>query len=279
MEEACTQPATQPVTRKEGFNSMLSEQDESDIICILLPTSPAAHEAVELTANAAPQHILQNHSISHIYEAPDEDMEATEDIRPDEDFDQENTQLPDPSPSKWDGLTKDIALRFSSKVHNLGLGFTFGRTPARCDLLLTNHDTYMISGRHFRIFMMHNGSLMIEDTSTNGTIVDDMVLHGPKGDSSDPNRQSKHTLCNGETIELPLGGNQRGQSIRFSVKMPVRSELAGQKYLQNCGAYIKCVEQAERQHGFLAQAARDGNAPLVPPVSYRAPTTYRCHRI
>ena len=260
MEEKCTQPATQPVARKEGFNSMLSMQDESDIICILLPTSPAAHEAVELTANAAPQHILQNHSISHLYKAPNEDTHIEPESRADDDSEDVN------------GPTKDIALRFSSKVHNLGLGFTFGRNPAICDLLLSNNDTYMISNRHFRIFMMTNGSLMIEDTSTNGTIIDDVVLHGPRGNSSDPNRESQHTLCSGDFIELPLRGKQHGQSIRFAVKIPLRSELGLKKYDQNCYAYIKCVEQAERQHGFLADAMRNGTAPVIPPVSTEALT-------
>ena len=268
MEEKCTQPATQPVARKEGFESMLSEQDESDIICILLPTSPAAHEAVELTAEAAPQHILQNHGISHIYEAPDEDMTTGGDTRPGDDSDNVedlNTQLPDPNQSKWDGPTKDIALRFSSKVHNLGLGFTFGRNPAVCDLLLPNNDN--ISNRHFRIFMKNNGSLMIEDTSTNGTLLDNIILQSPKARTLLPNSRAQNTLCSGETIEVPLPGKQHQQTTRFSVKIPQRSEAGLEKYEQNCYAYVKCVEQAERQYGFLAEATKNGNAPVVPPVS------------
>ncbi len=265
MEENCTQPATQQVARKD---STLSEQDESDIICILLPTSPAAHEAVELTAHAAPQHILQNHDISHIYEAPDEDITA--DTRPGDDSDdleESNAHLPEPTQSKWDGPAKDIALRFSSKVHILGLGFTFGRNPVKCDLLLSNNEA--ISNRHFRIFMKNNGSLMIEDTSTNGTLIDDIILRGPRSKLLDPTSESQNTLCNGTTIELPLKGKQRGQSIRFSVKIPMRSENGLVKYEQNCFAYIKCVEQAERQYGFLVEATRNGNAPVIRPVSYQ----------
>ena len=271
MEEKCTQPATQPVVRKEGFDSILSMQDESDIICILLPTSPAAHAAVELTAKGAHQHILQNHGMSHVYEAPDEDMITGGDIRPSDDPDDpeiSHNKRSDSSHSVLDGPTKDIALRFSSKVHNLGLGFTFGRNPARCDLLLSDNDNNMLSNRHFRIFMKNNGSLMIEDTSVNGTIVDNVVLHGPKTKSLEPNRESQHTLCNGDTIELPLRGKQYGQSIRFSVKIPARSELGQEKYNQNCFAYIKCVEQAERQHRFIAEATKNGNAPDILPVSF-----------
>lgn len=273
MEGECTQPATQPVVRKEGFDSMLSEQDESDIICILLPTSPAAHEAVELTAQAAPQHILQNHGISHIYEPPDEDMTTGGDTRPADDSDSAEdliTQLADPNQSKWGGHTKDIALRFSSKVHNLGMGFTFGRNPAACDLLLSNNDK--ISNRHFRIFMKDNGSLMIEDTSANGTLLDNIVLQNSKAKHLLPNYRAQNTLCSGQIIELPLPGKQPAQSIRFSVKIPQRSDAGVEKYTQNCYAYIKCVEQAERQYGFLAEATKNGNAPVVPPVSLQPHT-------
>ena len=270
MEEKCTQPATQLVARKEGFNSILSEQEESDIICILLPTSPTAHEAVELIAQAAPQHILQNHGMSHIYEAPDEDMTTGGDTRPGDDFDDLgdlHSQLPDPNQSKWDGPARDIALRFSSKVHNLGLGFTFGRSPARCDLLLSDNDTNAISSRHFRIFMKNNGVLMIEDTSKNGTFIDAIHLQCKEAFHLDPASVPQHTVCDGGTIEIPLRGKKRGQSIRFTVKMPMRSELGLAKYEQNCYAYIKCVEQAERQYGFLAEANKKGKAPVVPPVS------------
>ena len=273
-DEQATQAATQPIRRKECFNSTLSEQDESDIICILLPTSPAAHEAVELTAQAAPQHILQNHGLSHIYEGRGEEMTTTYSRQGDNSDEEElDTQIPNQNQSPWDGPTKDIALRFSSKVHNLSLGFTFGRNPAKCDLLLTNNDNTMISNRHFRIFVKNNGILMIEDTSTNGTIYEDLVLRAPKGQVGS-NDAAQHTLYNGETIELPLKapeGKQQGQSIRFSVKTPQRSELGAEKYNQNCIAYIKCCEQAERQHGFLVEAYKNGNAPSVSPVSYTTP--------
>ena len=267
-DEQATQPATQPVHRKECFNSTLSEQDESDIICILLPTSPAAHEAVELTALAAPQHILQNHGLSHIYEAPDEEMTTTHSQQGDDsDAEELHTRLPGQNQSPRDGPAKDIALRFSSKVHNLSYGFTFGRNPAKCDLLLTNTENSMISNRHFRIFVKNNGIVMIQDTSTNGTIYEDNILFTPKGFVGF-NPSAQHTICNGETIEIPLE-KQPGQSIRFSVKTPQRSELGAEKYNQNCIAYIKCCEQAERRNGFIAEATKNGNAPTVLPVSYR----------
>ena len=275
MEETSTQPATQPVARKEGFDSMLSEQDESDIICILLPTSLAAHEAVELTARAAPQHILQNHGMSHIYEAPDADMGRPRKTQLDDESDDiQNleTQLSDPNQFKWDGAAKDIALRFSSKVHSLGMGFTFGRNATMCDLLLSNDDNVRLSSRHFRIFMKNNGSLMIEDISTNGTILDNIVLHEPKANFSEHSGRPQHTLCNGSTIEIPLQVKPHLVSIRFSVKIPMRSEAGFEKYQQNCVAYIKCVEQAERQQGFLREATENGNAPVIPPVSVQLST-------
>ena len=286
MDEICTQPATQQVPRRKHLNIMLDEQEEADIICILLPTSPAAHEAVELTAEAAPQHILQNRGISHIYNTPDEDPITADDAEPGdtrpgdssddtEDTKHSNPQLTDSNHSKWEGPAKDIALRFSSKVHNLALGFMFGRSAAKCDLLLGSIEE--ISQRHFRIFMKNNGSLMIEDTSTNGTFVDEICLRSRKANraGTEPNTESQHTLCNGDTIELPLKGNRRGQSVRFSVKMLARSDVGAEKYLQNCIAYIKCVEQAERQHGFLMEAMKNGKAPVILPVSKTIPTEFR----
>lgn len=271
MDEAPSQPATQLVPPKEGHNGLLTEKDESDVICILLPTSPAAHEAVELTARAAPQHILQNQDMSYIDQAPEE--EGTTNTSRGENSegrdDSTDTELPGPNQKKWAGSAKDIALRLSSKVHNLSLGFTFGRSPARCDLLLSDNADTRLSNVHFRIFMNNNMVLMIEDTSTNGTIMDDKILRGPRAGPAGHSFDSKHTLCNNSTIEIPLRGKQTGQSIRFSVKMPGR-EAGQEKFTQNCAAYIKCVQQAERQHGFLAEAIKNGKAPAIPPIPMHA---------
>lgn len=62
-----TQESTQPCTdpRRIGRNnSGLLEEDVSDIICILHPTSLAAHDAVAATASLAPQHILQKDELN-----------------------------------------------------------------------------------------------------------------------------------------------------------------------------------------------------------------------
>lgn len=268
MEEISTQAAVLPPVLN------LSEKDESDIICILLPTSPAAHEAVELTARATPQHILQNHGVSHISEAPDDDMTTGRDTHTGDNSEGSgnlDTELSDPNQSKWDGPTKDIALRFSSKVHNLAMGFIFGRNHQKSDLLLG--DNGACSNCHFRIYMKNNGSLMIADISSNGIVVDDVVLKGARAKGSEPAHQDRCTIMNCSTIELPLNEPRKGQSIRFSVKMPGRSELGQDKYNRNCIAYIKCVEQAERQYGFLAEVKLRENPPAVLPVSHRA----SCH--
>ena len=138
-----TQESTQPCTdpRRMGYgNSGLHEQDVSDIICILHPNSPAAHQAVAATAEMAPQHILQRHELEY----EDDDKPAL-----------------------------DVALRISSQVHDLALGFCFGRNRARCDVLLAPDDnSKRISNMHFRIYVTGHWILMLQDTSTNGTIVD-----------------------------------------------------------------------------------------------------------
>ena len=266
MEEA-TQPSTQPFLdpRRLGTNSSLQDQDDADIICILLPTSPAAHTAIQLTADAAPQHILQNHAMSHIEEESAGDVEQTTSNASSQGSESEALQNDDDKPGSEKTVgtdpARDIALRFSSKVQSLTLGFVFGRNPHLCDLLLGDSKDKNLSNRHFRIFMNMHGSLMLEDTSTNGTVVENVVLKSDRHRVPQSTGQQRHTLTNLSTIEIV--GNA---SIRFTVRMPNRDHVQD-KYNQNLVAYLACLQQAERQQAVVAQAAVDGKAPIVPPVS------------
>lgn len=273
MEEEPTQPSTQPFLdpRRRGITSSLNDQDESDIICVLYPTSLPAHEAVKLTAEAAPQHIYQNHGMSHIVEEDNnvnyEEMATRSDQSADSDV--ENSQLPNPAKGKDDsgGLdaARDIALRFSSKVHNLCLGFVFGRNPKVCDLLLCGVDNKQVSNKHFRIFVNSNGVLMLEDTSTNGTIVDGILLQGSKSKTAHSDAQPRRTLTDGEIIELPTITRTNGKSVRFHVRMFSRNTYQA-KYNQNLATYLACVEQAERQAVANADLANTGLQITLPPV-------------
>lgn len=241
MDEEATQPATQPFDdpRRRGIRSELSEQEYGDVILELHPSSPAAHIAVRLTAAATPQHILQNHFMS-----PDDDFGIDE------------------------GPTQDIALRFSSKVHDLGLGFVFGRNPSKCDILLSDSPGSTISNRHFRIFLRDNGVAMIQDTSTNGTILNSDVLHAQKGNIG--RGDGMYTIKILDTIEIPLHGEQAGSSLRFLVKEPSRGLAGDVRYERNKEAYLECVRQAQRQAAVVAQAVATSDAPPAVPVSFAA---------
>ena len=269
MDEEPTQPSTQPFhdPRRRGNTSSLQGQDEADIICILMPTSLPAHEAVRLTANAAPQHILQNRVLSHISEE-DENLVEDENLMGDENPTEDEDPPEYPGRSSGEGPARDIALRFSSRVHNLCFGFVFGRNYKQCDLLLGNVNNKKFSNRHFRIFLQPNGVLMLEDTSTNGTILDGTVLRGAKGHAPDGFRQPMQTVAAGSIIELPTISSKGEVTLRFVVRIPLRDTYLD-RYKQNLGTYLACIAQAERQQAVVRHAAAKGQTIAVPAVSYK----------
>lgn len=272
MDEEPTQQATQPYLdpRRQGIQSF--SEDESDVICILLPTSRPAHDAVKLTAEAAPQHIKQNHEMSqvedHGNDAISEDSKTRDDRSQDSDIENEQVLTSGRGRDASDGVgtARDIALRFSSKVHSLCLGFVFGRNPKSCDLLLCDNDNKQVSNKHFRIYINSHGVLMLEDTSTNGTMVDGTLLQGAKAKATDRDPQPRRTLVDGGMIQLPTITRTNGESVRFHVKMPSRNNYLA-KYQQNLATYLACIEQAERQAKATADSAVQGLPMVLPHVS------------
>ena len=253
MEETATQPNTQHHLDNRCLGmSKLSKQDEADIIAILHPASPAAHVAVNLTAQAAPQHIQQNHDDSVVAEM--------------EDIDSEVPTVP-----------RDLALRLSSRVNDLRMGFVFGRNVHKSDILLVREDrkesrlndqnkAQAISNKHFRIFINRHGILMLEDTSTNGTIVDSVVLHGPKSQDQAPSAQPMITLHSGAMIMIPTPGAD--DPIRFIVTIPTRY-FGDLKYNENLVAYLHAIAQADRKAAAEAEAEyRHKDIPPNVPVSW-----------
>ncbi|PWY89113.1 kinase-like protein [Aspergillus heteromorphus CBS 117.55] len=212
-----TQESTQPCTdpRRMGRNnSGLHDDDMTDIICILHPNSPAAHDAVAATARVAPQHILQKDELEY----------------------------------EWsDTAALDFALRLSSQVRSASGGFCFGRHVARCDLIAPDNSK-RISNQHFRIHLTHDGILMLEDTSTNGTVVDNCALRKILQNNS-------RMLVNGSVIQVP-NGDQPSEEVRFIVRLPSREGFAMQ-YTENMLRYF---EQIEKQRTGEAQAKLRANA-------------------
>ncbi|ERF68986.1 hypothetical protein EPUS_06673 [Endocarpon pusillum Z07020] len=211
LEEFNTQ-ATQPYTdpRRLGLHgSGISEEDAADVICILHPSTPAANEAVEATLKHNPNHIIPNADL----------------------IDKNDDALFDPA-AKVDPLNREIALRISSHVKKSDSGFVFGRNPDKSDILLTTdrNDT-MVSNRHFRIYCSKDGVLMLEDNSTNGTVVDDHHLYWKKSKETD---ESSSMLQNGALIYI-VGHD--GKQIKFLVRIPNRGDQQG-AYNANLARYV-----------------------------------------
>ena len=215
-----TQESTQPYQdprRTGSTNSGLEDHDVSDIICILHPNSLPAHDAVATTARVGPQHILQRGELEC------------------------NTS---------DTAARDIALRLSASVRNLTMGFCFGRHAPRCDVLLSPNDLpQQISNIHFRIYLTRDGILMLQDTSTNGTIVDNYVLHRDKNNRS-------RMLTNGSLIQV-VSSTKPHDEVRFIVRIPSR-EGSMVAYTENLLAYFQRVEMH-------AAAGRNPKLPPPPP--------------
>ena len=210
MDGSQTQRSTQPCTdpRRVGLsNSGLYEEDMSDVICILHPSSRAAHDAVAATALRTPQHILQRGEVDY---------------------------------RCFETGELDIALRLSSDVRDISAGFLFGRNTQRCDVLLASDDNAKrVSNMHFRIYLTGDGIVMLQDNSTNGTVVDDCRLW--KG-----SRNSSRMLTNSSMIHVVLGGKPPDE-VKFIVRIPQREGFV-HEYTQNLIRYFQRIQKHEAEN-------------------------------
>ncbi|KIW38423.1 uncharacterized protein PV06_09387 [Exophiala oligosperma] len=205
-----TQPVEDP--RRLGKNlSNVSEGDAVDVICLLHPTSPAAFHAVKANLVHGRQHILQN-----------EDLE---------DYTEDDIIF-----SSQYNAPRDIALRISSQVKNPRDGFRFGRSSTANDILLTPFENdVLVSKTHFKIFVNSQGSLMLQDMSTNGTIVDDVHIKVKDRRGKIPAPPATIVLGNGSIISL-FSGRDR-EEIKLMVRIPSRGE-SEDLYEKNLRAYL-----------------------------------------
>lgn len=297
MADQPTQKATQPIddANRNQNQPMLSEEDEGDVICILHPASIPACHAVELIAEATPQHILTR-PLKDIeddlqYDNPKDQsptspdpvglQKETVDDRTDPGtshdvalrlYDDSKGQHPttlrsvgsrnEPADERTDQVTNsDIALRLSSRLRDPCMGFVFGRDVNSCDLMLSREPDYQrrISKSHFRMFFNHLGVLMLEDTSTNGTVVNGEVLKSGGEDK-------KRMIAGGEAIEILLGGHHNHNGfMRFIVTIPTRNN-PDNRFAHNLDKYIAWRDQEVRRAEVLAQAAVDGRPQMNPAV-------------
>ena len=235
MEEYRSSQPTQPITatqRAKRVGSGLSQQDLSDVICILHPTTSAAVAVVTEVARRSPQHILQT----------------------------------DPLPTGHDDddrVARDIALRLSSRLRDPCAGFLFGRNPDRCDIVMRQYDAPpRISNVHFRIFLTPDEVLMLQDVSTNGTVVDGVLLGGTMPDKAvKPPRRLRATsrmLTASSMINLIGNFGDFQEEIKFVVRIPPRH---GQEdaYDTQVNDFLDRIERERRQRATVRRDGPPGN--------------------
>lgn len=239
--------------RRLGRNSSgLAISDVSDVLCILHPCSPAAFEIVARTAERTPQHVLQNGDFDDF-----DDGVSSADLE-----EQETFILQDNGRRQ----VLDLALRFSSRTINPAMGFIFGRNIASCDIVLDTDTVKRVSNMHYRIFVNSAGVCMLQDMSTNGTLVDEVVLKGKT--TTVPQTRM---LNAGSIIQILSPRND--EIIKFIVRIPSREGHVAeynerfQSYMQEVAIAEARAQQPARNIPAVAQTQRTGalsiNQPLL----------------
>ena len=225
IDDEATQPSTQAVfdPRRAGHStSGLNDVDNADVLCILHPCSQAALQIVGTTYQRSPQHVLQsrNHAFA--------DQSQLDALSEEETFilDDHNAPL-------------DLALRLSSTTIRPAMGFTFGRNPGSSDIVLHIDSMKRISNQHFRIYVNDSGVIMVQDMSTNGTLVDDILLK-QRGSEKEMTRM----LQANSIIQIlsPVAED----CIKFLVRIPARNDHS-QLFVENFKLFMARVKLAEQQ--------------------------------
>ncbi|KAI1087441.1 hypothetical protein F5B19DRAFT_499912 [Rostrohypoxylon terebratum] len=219
-----TQQATQNALDPRRFgkqNSGFSDEDISDIVCLLYANSEGASKEIQNIASS-PEY---THHTTRRYTA-----NAIESDRTRED---------DPAQFGLTGGIGDHALviKLSSILKNPHLGFTFGRNRARCDICFENDPCRRLSNIHFRIFVNKYGIAMLEDQSTNGTVVDDKLLRKKIDPQKGQCSATRRTLESGSTIKIVMHNGKA--DLVFLVRIPRRDGDHEIAYRRKLGAYLR----------------------------------------
>ncbi|CAJ2513396.1 Uu.00g015150.m01.CDS01 [Anthostomella pinea] len=217
-----TQQATQNALdpRRIGKqNSGFSDEDISDIVCLLYPNSEAASREVHRIAVSpeSSRHTVGRYSADAI----NSDLYREDDV-------------------KEFGRTRGIGdhaivLRLSSAVKDPRLGFTFGRNRSRCDICFGNDPARRLSNIHFRIFVNRHGSVLLEDQSTNGTVVDSTLLRKKQAKSQTSSGPTKRILESGASIKIIM--HETTADLVFLARIPRRDGDHEEAYLRKLAAY------------------------------------------
>ena len=175
-------------------------------------------------------------------------------------------------------MGRDIALRLSSRLKDPCSGFRFGRNPQMCDIVVgQDHEEKLVSNTHFRIFVTDDDVLMLQDMSSNGTVVDDHLLKA-KPDKERPDGQPAHVyhtswMLTGSSMIALVAFNQREEQIKFIVRIPDRRGHVD-AYETRLHQYLDLID-SERRKKTAAMATKA--IPGGIPYKVRKPRT--CARI
>lgn len=202
-------------------NSGFSDEDISDIVCLLYPNSDSASREVKEIACSS--EYAQHTTGKYTADAIDSDLYLEDDA---EDF----------------GRVRCIGdhalvIRLSTTLKDPRLGFTFGRNRARCDLCFAYDPGRRLSNIHFRIFVNKYGTVMLEDQSTNGTVVDTKLL---RKKNAPPNQPPRRTLESGSTIKIVM--QQSTSDLVFLVRIPRRDGDHEMAYRRKLSAYLRRMQ-------------------------------------
>ena len=190
----------------------------ADIICFLLPCSEAASQQVSTIVLSDTRYIVRRDVVN----------EVTIDYYPDK------VKTQSPSPASGD---QAIALRFSADKKSPLQGFTFGRNRDRCDLCFRDPDR-RLSNIHFRIYLDkdNDGALILQDLSTNGTIVDGTLLR------CRDQTKTETILKNGSKILIRM--RDVSLDLEFLVIIPHREADHERAYRGNLVSYMAELDAA-----------------------------------
>ncbi|RYP09221.1 hypothetical protein DL764_001407 [Monosporascus ibericus] len=252
-----TQQATQNALdpRRIGKqNSGFSDEEISDIVCLLYPNTENASSEVQRLANS-PEYsrfTVGRYTADNI----DSDLYLEDDAR---------------NFGRTRGVGDHaIVLRLSASVKDPAMGFTFGRNPSRCDIAFTKDQARRLSNVHFRIFVNEHGSVMLEDQSTNGTVVDGQLLR--KSDRERHNRAPTRTLESGSTIKIIMV--QSAKDLLFLVRIPRRDGETEALYTQNLETYLRRLHGRDEDPNKTIRPGPSGHGKRTdPPANYAAHST------
>ncbi|PHH75056.1 hypothetical protein CDD82_4618 [Ophiocordyceps australis] len=198
-------------------NSGFSDDEVSDVICILYPHSATARQEVLRMVQEASPYIIGR--------------DDADDMETDFTVEDEASRF-DCHPNGRGNYA--IILRLSAQVKDPVAGFTFGRNAARCDVVFTNDPRRRISNVHFRIYANEYGNVMIHDQSSNGTFVDEQRLTAqPRNDNQ---AIIRWVLSSGSLIRVQL--HDERCDLTFRVRVPRREGVYERAYMKKVGAFF-----------------------------------------